>query len=130
MLELRYREAWLAGAFWLAALIAVASLLPGQVVATVQVWDKLEHGGAYAVLTLWLVGMTPRTGAWRAALFSIVFGALIEVAQGALTNTRMFDLADLAANATGAAASLLVAWLGAAGWAERVERWLVARGHG
>jgi hypothetical protein len=97
MLDLRHREAWLAGAFWLSALIAVGSLLPGPVVATVHVWDKLEHAGAYAVLTLWLAGMTPRTGAWRAALFSMVFGALIEVAQGSLTDTRMFDPADLAA---------------------------------
>lgn len=127
MLDLRYREAWLAGAFWLAVLIAVGSLLPGPVVATVHLWDKLEHGSAYAALTLWLAGLEPRSRAWRPALMSVACGALLELAQGTLTATRLFDPADLVANASGAAVGLLIAWFGAAGWSARVEAWLAAR---
>ena len=127
MLDLRYREAWLAGAFWLALLITVGSLLPGPVVATVHVWDKLEHGSAYAALTLWVAGLEPRAHAWRAALLTVALGGLLEVAQGLLTTTRLFDPADLVANASGAATGLLIAWFGAAGWSARVEAWLAAR---
>lgn len=73
-------------------------------------WDKAQHAAAYGVLTL-LAGrafelyLTPPGRAWlAAALYALLFGGLMEVAQGAMTQVRFADPQDLLANAIGTAA--------------------------
>lgn len=77
-------------------------------------WDKAQHAAAYGVLTL-LTGrafelyLTPSSRAWlAAALFALLFGGLVEIAQGAMTQVRFADPLDLLANALGTVA--VYAW--------------------
>lgn len=127
ILALRYRHAWLAFVLALAAGILVVSLLPARVVSVVNVWDKLEHSTAYLLLALAGAGIVERRGYVAVAGLAVLFGALVEVAQGTLTTTRMMDWHDVVANAAGIAVALLLAYAGLGGWARRVEAWLGAR---
>jgi VanZ family protein len=70
-------------------------------------WDKLQHAGAYALLTL-LVGRFISQWRplirhpWRCALLvAVVFGGMIEILQGALTDVRRAEWGDLVADAAG-----------------------------
>ena len=72
-------------------------------------WDKAQHAAAYGIMTL-LTGrvielyLTPRRRAWlAAALFALLFGGLVEIAQRAMTQVRFADPLDLLANAVGTA---------------------------
>lgn len=124
MLRLARPDLWIAGAAVLVALIVVASLLPGPVVASVSAYDKLEHAAAYAALTLWLAGMLEcRRYAW-AGLAAFLLGLALELFQGWFTATRQADPLDLVANGTGIFLALAMAWMGLGGWAGRAERWL------
>jgi VanZ family protein len=70
-------------------------------------WDKLQHAGAYALLTLFAgrfiiqwrpLSRHPWFYAWMAA---VAFGGLIEILQGTLTGVRHAEWGDLVANAVG-----------------------------
>jgi VanZ family protein len=80
-------------------------------------WDKLQHAGAYALLTLlggrFFSQWRPLSRhPWRAAwMVAVLFGGLIEILQGTLSAVRQAEWGDLAANAIGAT---LVAALAAA----------------
>lgn len=124
MLALARPFLWISGAVFIGVMIAVGSLLPGPVVAVIESWDKLEHAGAYAAFTLWLAGMLERRRYLLAGLAAFVLGLSLEILQGALTATRQPDALDLVANTGGILFALALAWLGAGGWAARVERWL------
>jgi VanZ family protein len=124
MLTLARPGLWIAGACLLCVAIVVGSLLPGPLVAMPGISDKLEHAGAYFLLTSWLAGMVERGRYLGVAVAALLLGAGLEVAQGLLTTTREADLHDLAANAGGIGLSLVLAYLGLGGWAGRVERWL------
>lgn len=124
MLPLAKPGLWLAGAAAIALLIIVGSLLPGPVVAAISGYDKFEHVSAYLVLTLWLSGIVERRHYALAALVALLLGVALELVQGGLTATREMEWADVAANALGAGAALLLAWLGMGGWALRAESWL------
>ncbi|WP_298271269.1 VanZ family protein [Geobacter sp.] len=95
--------------FW-AALVAWLSLIPAppKIPSGLFGWDKFQHGVAYALLCLlagWCFRSVSRWQAtrWRRAFFvSVVFGALMEVAQGTLTTNRSPEWGDLAADAVGA----------------------------
>ncbi|MCM2358494.1 MAG: VanZ family protein [Geobacteraceae bacterium] len=77
-------------------------------------WDKLQHGGAFAVFAL-LAGwaFTPlatgsrRKWSWVMAA-AMVCGALIEILQGLFTETRTAELGDLVADAVGAGIVCLI----------------------
>lgn len=124
MLPLARPALWIAGAVLLALAIVFGSLLPGPVVESVASWDKLQHTGAYLVLTLWIIGMVGRRRYLWAAGGAFLLGAGVEVAQALLTETRQGDVRDLAANSAGVLAALAAAYLGLGGWAQRAERWL------
>jgi len=124
VLQLARPGLWIMGALLLALLIVVGGLLPGPVVKSVSAWDKLEHVGAYLVLTLWLAGMVERPRYPAAAAAALLLGAAVEAGQVLLTETRHGDLLDLVANAIGVALALTAAYLGFGGWAQRAERWL------
>jgi len=111
----------------IALAIVVSSLLPGPLIATVVMNDKLDHASAYFLLTVWSTGMTERARYGRVALGAFLLGAAMELAQGWLTTTRQADWQDLAANSGGIALALTAAWMGIGGWAARVEGWLARK---
>lgn len=125
MLKLARPRLWLAGAVALGATIAVASLLPGPLVAAAGGFnDKLGHVSAYFLLALWLLGMVEPRRYLLAAVPPLLLGAALEVAQVLLTATRQADWLDLAANAAGIVLAVALAYLGLGGWAARAERLL------
>lgn len=94
---------WAVGILWL-------SLTPHPPRSPVPLlsWDKLQHAGAYALLT-WLAGRCLEQWrplsrhAWRSALLLVlIFGGLIEILQGALTHARRAEWGDWAADGFGA----------------------------
>jgi len=95
-------------AFWaLTALVCWGELGPGDV--GFNVWDKLQHFGAYALLAgLATVSMRAR-GRWLWALAGLIaFGGALEILQGMVGRDMSFR--DEIANTLGVIAG------GAAGW--------------
>lgn len=84
-------------------------------------WDKLQHGGAYALLTLFagktLECLLPgiRRPWTLAAGFALAFGGIIEYLQYATARGRVAETGDLVADALG----IGLVWLGAVLW----RRW-------
>jgi VanZ family protein len=86
-------------------------------------WDKLRHAAAYGVLTFlagWaLAPFFPklRRGWLWAVCFAVAYGAVIELAQGLLSDVRKADPLDALANTCGAAAvfALVRLWSGLTG---------------
>lgn len=80
-------------------------------------WDKFQHGGSYALLTLLAGGsagaLRPgRRGNWLLAGGSaLVFGSLIEGLQYLTHEGRTADFRDILANATGILSVCLLAAL-------------------
>ncbi len=126
MLPLAHPRLWLAGAGLIAATIIIGSLLPSSMIPAVGVSDKLEHAGAYFLLTFWITGLLERRRYVLSLLLGILLGVGLEVAQSLLTVTRQADPLDVVANATGIALALTLAYLGLGGWARRVEAWFGA----
>lgn len=126
MLPLRLGRLWLLVG-WAGVLAAVlASLWPGGVPMPVTVWDKLQHGLGYFLLTLWFAGLYPRRKYLWIALGCFALGLAIEFLQGA-TATRSMEAGDLVANTAGIAAALVLAYALLGGWAVHVERALGIR---
>jgi len=71
-------------------------------------WDKAQHAGAYGGFTLlagWACGAFPldRKRCWQlAVVLAVVFGGVMEIAQGTLTATRAAEWGDLLADLVGA----------------------------
>lgn len=70
--------------------------------------DKILHFIAYALLTLlWYIALSAKqkkkikNAIYHAALFSVVFGIIIEVLQNVITKTRVADYYDVLANFSG-----------------------------
>lgn len=105
-------------AWWrwlLAALVLTVSWLalsPAPPDAFDSGWDKLNHAGAFAALTLAGAFASPRSrlGVWALLVGLLGFGALIEIAQS-FTATRSAEWGDLLADVVGMAAGGLVAML-------------------
>jgi len=89
-----------------AGVVLYYSLIPGPGGGPFTWWDKLQHFGAYATLSL-LAGLTTRD--WRRALLYAALLALagygLEIAQTYVG--RSYDLADALANMLGALAGFL-----------------------
>jgi VanZ family protein len=80
------------------------------------VWDKAEHAGAWAVLTLLgLVLSTKRR--WAIGVYALAFGGAIEVLQAILPFGRDGEWSDFVADGVGVAAAYGL-WLAARrlGW--------------
>lgn len=113
--EQRYKAIWLAAPLLWAAVILWLSMTPSPPSPpTFLSWDKLQHAAAYALLTL-LTGQviapffrTLRSRWLWAALVAVVYGALMELMQGLLSEVRHADVGDLLANAAGAATALIM----------------------
>ena len=107
---LRFPRVWL-GLWWLAiAVTIVVCLIPPPPLALPQGSDKVEHFLAYFLLGGSAVQVFQRGRAllWVAAGL-VLMGVGIEIAQGALTETRMADPADALANTIGVVAGLATA---------------------
>ncbi|MBL0727555.1 VanZ family protein [Piscinibacter sp. HJYY11] len=74
-------------------------------------WDKLNHGAAFAALTMTALLAFPRPhrALWVVLLGLLAFGGLIEVVQGLVPN-RSSEWADLLADALGIVAGTIVTW--------------------
>lgn len=89
-------------------MIMALSLWPDFSVPDVGVsWnDKLGHFGAYLVLMLWFVQLSPRPRHVWIGFRLIALGILIEILQW-LFGYRYFELGDIAANTLG----IVTGWL-------------------
>ena len=107
---LRHPRFWLG--VWLAAVLTVivVCLIPPPPLALPQGSDKVEHFLAYFLLGGSAVQVFQRGRAllWVAAGL-VLMGVGIEIAQGALTETRMADPADALANTIGVVVGLATA---------------------
>jgi VanZ family protein len=90
--------------------IAVGSLisLKSGLGIGVQVSDKILHAGSYFLLTTsWLLAYGVKSGPLKStmliALAVFIYGIIIEILQGALTDYRQADLYDVFANFSGIA---------------------------
>lgn len=80
---------------------------------SVEVWDKLQHTLAYAVLAIaGIVGFPDRRGLLGVGIGLIALGAGLEFAQ-ALTPNRMASVNDGLANVIGVGLGLAVGWFAA-----------------
>ena len=110
---------------WFFSWIIVVALLyaiPGGDLPVLDVWDllsfdKIAHFGVFALLSLFIsIGLkrqmsfpTLRRRALRtAALFSLVYGGVLEALQGVLFQDRYSDWFDFAANALGVLLGLVI----------------------
>jgi VanZ family protein len=128
VLPLRYPRVWLTFGCVLVLGVIVGSLLPGPIIheITPPVSDKLLHFSAYFVLMAWFAGLYPRSKHVLVGAGLLVLGTVLDILQGTMTLTRSFELLDIAADAVGIVAALVLsAWL-LEGWCQRVER-LAAR---
>lgn len=96
----------LVAGFWSAlVLVAILTLLPASALPTdlfvFDLWDKVQHALAFAVLALWGLLAYP-LHPWRVLLGLLAFGGAIEVAQ-AMTTWRFADWQDWLADAVGLA---------------------------
>lgn len=100
---------WLLATLFVAGLIACLSLVPSPPqMPGLLGWDKLQHAGAYGLLSL-LIAQTlntlprlrPEKAWWRAALAAICYGGLMEILQLLMHLGRTAEWSDLAADALG-----------------------------
>ncbi len=121
----RYRRIWLLLGWGMVAAVVVLSLIPISVDLGGN-RDKLAHATAYGGLSFWF-GMihASRRRQLAIAVALVAMGMVLEFLQG-LTDYRTFEVADMIANAIGAALGCglvqtplknVLAW---------VERWIAA----
>lgn len=112
--------------FWL-ALVSVLALIPRPPLPEegLLAWDKLQHLGAFGVMTfLGACAFTFRRYAnvdrfLLSALIAAIIGGLIEIAQGVFTDARNADVEDFIADVIGAGLVTMAAWI--------VQEWRAAR---
>lgn len=126
--DLRHPRLWFIAGLLLAGLVAWLSLLPPGRLPRLHLWDKIEHAIAYLVLSFWFGSVIFRRDLPGLFVALLLFGALIEVAQGMMGLGRQADWRDLLANGAGALAGVLAALTPLGRWAHWVER--VLRGWG
>lgn len=107
--------------------IVAASLVPQLPAPSRSVSDKAWHFLAYLGLALAGSGITSPDRLWRTMLRCFLLGAALELAQGAMTDARSPEWADLAANTAGIAAAWVIAGQGRAGWGLRASARLFGR---
>jgi VanZ family protein len=122
MTTLRYPRVWWSLGWLLVAGVCFGSLLPGNLLPTPDVSDKVQHAGSYFLLMVWFSGLFSRgRDVLAVAVLLFLLGLLLDILQGAFTR-RTFDLLDVAANGGGILIGFVLARLVLAGWCERVER--------
>jgi VanZ family protein len=125
--ETTLRRLWVAAIVVLVAAIVASSLSPKPVLPSETLSDKYAHFLAYFALALLGSGIASPANLWRVMLRCLLLGAALEVAQALLTEHRVADVADLAANAGGIVVAWLLAANGRAGWGLRAAARLTGR---
>jgi len=107
---LRRPQLWL-GLWWLAIVLGIVfSLAPPPPVDAPHGSDKLVHFLCYGALAVGAVQLfATRAALLRATVGLVALGVALELAQEALTQTRMLDPRDAAANTLGVLLGMLVA---------------------
>ena len=128
-LSQRFRRIWLLLGWGMVFSVVVLSLVPMDVELP-KGGDKVAHFIAYGSMSFWFgmlfAGKTRQLGI---AIALAAMGVAIEFLQG-LTDYRTFEVADMVANAIGAALGWGLAQtpLGdALDWAERLISWLTPK---
>lgn len=112
MSDLRWRRFWLG--LWIFGMLLGLYLSlrrGGDELPLIPHLDKLIHATGYAILASLAVCLFEKPGPrWRALLWVILLGGLIEIAQGLLPTGRMMEAADFAANTLGAGIGAALFW--------------------
>lgn len=112
MNTLRWPRFWLV--LWIVGMLlgCYLSLRPGsEKIPIIPHLDKLIHATSYALLAVLAVCLfKPGRNRWLALLWLVMFGGLIEIAQGLWAVNRAADPWDLLANSLGIALAAAVYW--------------------
>lgn len=97
------------------ALLAAGSLTSGRNVPGVAInnFDKFAHTLAYLILAVLLLHLFSSIGkgflyTFSALIFTIAIGVTLEFSQMFFTQDRLFEVADIVANSTGAILGLIL----------------------
>jgi VanZ family protein len=124
---LKHSLVWRTVGWLMVACVVIGSLVPAGTPGLGLINDKLEHGGGYAALTIWFIGVYPRQRHWVIVAAFIAMGIVIELLQGWMKLGRECDIRDVFANTTGIIIGLLIARLWLRNWPARAEAWIAAR---
>jgi len=125
--QLRFRRMWFSLGLLLALIIMVVCLMPGRSLPSLKLSDKIEHVMAFATLAFWFGSIVVRRDLIGVAIALLLFGGLIEVAQGAMRLGRSADWEDVLADGIGIAAGLVVALTPLGRWAGWIENGLLRK---
>ncbi len=120
--KLRLAPLWWACAIALTLYVVTECLVPPRLVPDLHVSDKLEHAGAFWLMTFLYGGLIQRRYFPWLIGGMLALGAFIEVAQGEMALGRTEDLRDFAADAVGVFAAVIPAYLGLDSWLLYLER--------
>jgi VanZ family protein len=120
---LRYFPVWLSIGWLLIAAVIYLSLASSGVPTVARHSDKAGHLLAYLVLTLWFSQLYNKRAGMGWAIAFVGMGVLLEWLQ-VLTPSRFFDVADMAANATGVLSGWALGAIIEKNFLVRFELWL------
>ncbi len=125
--RLKLHWMWWTLGWMIVAFILVSTLEPPRYVPDLHIWDKLEHALAFFGMTLWFSGLIGRHRYGWLAVWLLLLGGGIEIAQGLMGWGRDMDIWDFVADALGVAVGLALALGGLSAWPRQVERTLGLR---
>ena len=120
--ELRLGRLWWALGWAMVLYIAISCLEPARYVPNLHLWDKAEHALAFFGMSVWFGGVVRRSRYPVIAVAMFLFGAGIEIAQGAMRLGRDEDVMDLVADSVGITVAMILLYLGLGAWARWIER--------
>lgn len=124
--DLRLRHFWFCIGVLMALAVAVVCLMPGGKVPDLPgVSDKVEHFGAFFLLSFWFSSILVRRDFIWMVLVLLVFGVLIEVGQEMMRRGREGEVLDVVADAGGIVAGMLLALTPLGRWAFWFEQRLL-----
>ena len=107
--RLRFRSVWICMGWVIVLLIVYLSLTPRPIPLPGEQGDKFGHALAYGVLMLWFAQLyLDERRRFVVATLCVALGIALEFAQ-LYTETRMFSIADMAADGIG----VVLGWLAA-----------------
>jgi VanZ family protein len=122
MKKLRLAPLWWACALGLTLYVVVQCLVPPKMVPDLHVSDKLEHAGAFWLMTFLYGGVLQRRRFPLLIGGMLLLGAAIEIAQGTMGLGRDMDFWDWVADALGVFAAVIPAYLGLDSWMLYIEQ--------
>jgi VanZ family protein len=120
--RLRLAPLWWACAVGLTVYVVAECLVPAKMVPDIHVNDKLEHAGAFGLMTILYAGVLQRRRFPLLIVGMLLLGAGIEMAQGAMGLGRDMDFWDWVADAVGVVAGATLAYLGLDAWMLYIEQ--------